>query len=66
MGEEKWRKHVWAVVAIFRTALEPDLVVLGGGNAKRLTQLPPDVRLGDNTKAFVGGFRLWDEGGTRT
>lgn len=66
LGEDKWRKHVWAVIDIFRAVLEPDRVVLGGGNAKRLALLPPGVRLGDNSRAFVGGFRLWDEGGTRT
>jgi polyphosphate glucokinase len=65
LGQEKWLKHVWAVVDIFRTALEPDTVVLGGGNAKRLTQLPPGVRLVKNTNAFAGGFRLWQEGGLK-
>jgi polyphosphate glucokinase len=34
--------------------------VLGGGNASELKELPPNVRLGDNENAFVGGFRLWD------
>ncbi|HEX7581533.1 MAG TPA: hypothetical protein VF321_00475, partial [Gaiellaceae bacterium] len=47
---------------MFAAALEPDYVVLGGGNAKKLGELPPNVRLGDNSKAFVGGFRLWDDG----
>ena len=41
-------------------------VVVGGGNAARLTSLPPGVRLGDNANAFVGGFRLWQEGGLKT
>jgi polyphosphate glucokinase len=62
IGKQKWRKHVWAVVDIFRAALEPDSVVLGGGNAKLLERLPPGVRLGENANAFVGGFRLWREG----
>ena len=66
LGEGKWRKHVWAVVELFRAALEPDTVVVGGGNAVRLTQLPPGVRLGPNANAFVGGFRLWQEGGIKT
>jgi len=63
LGTRKWRKHVWAVVAILRNALEPDSVVLGGGNANRLKRLPPGVRLGDNRNAFIGGFRLWPEAG---
>jgi polyphosphate glucokinase len=66
LGEGKWRKHVWAVVELFRAALEPDTVVVGGGNAVRLTQLPPGVRLGQNANAFMGGFRLWQEGGIKT
>jgi len=40
-------------------ALEPDYVVMGGGNARRLKELPGNVRLGDNDNAFAGGFELW-------
>jgi polyphosphate glucokinase len=40
-------------------ALEPDDVVLGGGNVKKLKELPAGCRAGDNANAFVGGFRLW-------
>jgi predicted NBD/HSP70 family sugar kinase len=42
-------------------ALEPDDVVLGGGNVKRLKELPPGCRAGDNANAFQGGFRLWEQ-----
>ncbi len=66
MGEAKWRKHVLAVVELFRTALEPDSVVIGGGNAARLADLPPGVRLGTNANAFLGGFSLWRDDGERT
>ena len=45
-----------------RTRLEPDYVVLGGGNARELGELPPNCRLGHNEDAFLGGFRLWVEG----
>jgi len=41
-------------------ALEPDDVVFGGGNSKKLKDIPPHCRLGDNANAFLGGFRLWD------
>jgi polyphosphate glucokinase len=61
-GKKKWRRHVADVVAQFIAALEPDEVVLGGGNAKELKDLPPKCRLGDNHNAFLGGFRLWEEG----
>jgi polyphosphate glucokinase len=60
-GEEKWSKHVADVVEQLIAALEPDDIVLGGGNAKLLKKLPKGCRLGDNANAFLGGFRLWTE-----
>jgi len=59
-GNKRWEKRVHKVVVALTAALEPDYVVLGGGNAKRLDELPPKARLGDNANAFKGGFRLWD------
>ncbi len=59
-GKKKWRKHVAAVVEKLAAALEPDEVVLGGGNAKLLKKLPPLCRLGDNSNAFIGGGRIWE------
>jgi polyphosphate glucokinase len=60
-GQKKWQRYVADVVARLTGALEPDDVVLGGGNAKKLTKLPPDCRMGDNANAFLGGFRLWEK-----
>jgi len=60
-GRKKWCKHVADVVQKLVAALQPDEVVLGGGNAKLLKTLPPGCRLGDNDNAFVGGFRLWSD-----
>lgn len=59
-GKKKWRENVAAVVAALTAAFEPDEVVLGGGNAKKLKALPPKARLGENADAFAGGFRLWE------
>lgn len=59
-GKKKWEKAVLEVIERLTTALEPDYVVLGGGNADKLAELPPNVRLGANTNAFLGAFRLWD------
>ncbi len=64
LGKKRWRKHVDAIVGHFIAALEPDEVVLGGGNVKVLKRLPPRCRAGDNSNAFRGGFRLWEEAGT--
>jgi polyphosphate glucokinase len=60
-GKKKWRLYVADVVALLTAALEPDDVVLGGGNIKKLKQLPPGCRAGDNGNAFLGGFRLWEK-----
>jgi len=60
-GKKKWRKHVAAIVEVLVAALEPDDVVLGGGNVKKLKELPPGCRAGDNANAFPGGFRLWED-----
>ncbi len=59
VGKRKWRRHVADVVQRLRAALEPDDLVIGGGNAKKLAKLPPGARLGKNADAFVGGFRVW-------
>jgi len=61
LGIKKWRKHVVDVVKILSAALEPDYVVLGGGNVKKIEKLPPRARRGSNEKAFVGGIRLWQD-----
>jgi hypothetical protein len=65
LGKKKWRRNVAEVVEQLKAALEADYVVLGGGNAKLLKELPPGARLGDNSTAFIGGFRLWEEPGAQ-
>jgi polyphosphate glucokinase len=64
-GKKKWRKYVMDVVEQLIAALEPDDVVLGGGNVKNLNKLPPGCRAGENANAFLGGFRLWQQTGDR-
>lgn len=59
LGKTKWRREVNAAVECLRASLEPDYIVLGGGNAKKLKALPRGCELGDNANAFLGGFRLW-------
>jgi glucose-6-phosphate isomerase len=59
-GKKKWQAHVLEEIETLRAALEPDYVVLGGGNVDHLDKLPEGVRRGDNANAFKGGFRLWE------
>jgi hypothetical protein len=59
LGKKKWRRQVNEVVQQLQSAVQADYVVLGGGNARLLKKLPSGVRLGDNSNAFQGGYRLW-------
>jgi polyphosphate glucokinase len=61
-GRRKWQASVFDVVLRLRHALIPEYVVLGGGNVRKLDELPPACRAGDNDNAFVGGIRLWEQG----
>jgi polyphosphate glucokinase len=63
-GKKQWRRDVADVVERLVAALQPSDVVLGGGNVKKLEELPPSTRLGNNANAFEGGFRLWDTQGS--
>ena len=63
VGKKKWRHYVEDVVARLVAALEPDDVVIGGGNVHRLKELPHGCRTRENSNAFRGGFRLWEEAG---
>jgi predicted NBD/HSP70 family sugar kinase len=58
-GKKKWRENVADVTARLSAALEADEVVIGGGNAKLLKELPAGARAVNNAHAFLGGYRLW-------
>jgi polyphosphate glucokinase len=61
LGKKKWRRYVAKVTAKLMDALGADYVVLGGGNSKKLKELPAGARLGKNENAFLGGFRMWEK-----
>lgn len=60
-GRKQWEKNVRKVIQLMSEAMEADYVVLGGGNAKLLKNLPEKVYLGSNDNAFKGAFMLWEE-----
>ncbi|HEX4085995.1 MAG TPA: hypothetical protein VHY22_13860 [Chthoniobacteraceae bacterium] len=62
LGQKKWEDALDDIVKIFRKAFVVDYLVIGGGNARRLTRLPKGARLGNNRNAFLGGLRLWGIG----
>jgi polyphosphate glucokinase len=59
LGEKEWKCEVLRAVALLKKSLIADYVVLGGGSAKKLQDLPDGVELGHNRNAFLGGLRLW-------
>ena len=60
LGKAAWRRVVTGVAPALMKAFLADSVVIGGGNAKKLKELPPGVRQGHNLTAFRGGFRMWN------
>jgi len=60
LGKKRWHREVFRVVEALTRALEPDYVVIGGGNLQKLDWLPDGVRAGHNGNVFLGGVRLWD------
>ncbi len=60
LGKKKWREAVLDTVERLCAALQVDYVVLGGGNAKHMSELPDNVKVGANENAFLGAFRLWE------
>lgn len=61
LGKKKWTRHVMYGLSRMLEVFSVDDVVLGGGNAKKLKDLPAGCRAGGNANAFLGGFRMWQE-----
>ncbi len=60
VGLLRWQAAVRDVVELLQRTFLPEEIVIGGGNVKFLTKLPPNVRRGANSQAFLGGERLWE------
>ncbi len=65
LGRKKWEKEVFEATKILTSALEPDYLVLGGGNVRKLRRLPPRAERGNNRNAILGGIRLWEDASPR-
>jgi len=59
LGEKNWQRDVEHALVQLKKSLIADYIVLGGGNAKKLDELPEGVERGHNRNAFLGGTRLW-------
>ena len=60
-GKKRWRQAVAEAAAMLQNALFADYVVLGGGNANEIKELPEGCRRGGNHNAYFGGLRMWDD-----
>jgi len=66
-GVKRWRRSVLDIIERLQAALVCETVLLGGGNAKLMKDLPSHVILGANSNAIDGGIKLWqDISGTTT
>lgn len=63
LGVKRWSRHVFECVIRLTKAFQLNDIVIGGGNVRKLADLPPFCRRGDNDNAFRGGFLMWEEPG---
>jgi polyphosphate glucokinase len=66
LGKKRWRRAVLDIIERLQAALVCDSVLLGGGNAKLMKDLPSHVILGANSNAIDGGLKLWEDAGIST
>jgi hypothetical protein len=59
-GEKAFRHAVSEAATTLKAAFLADYVVLGGGNAKKIDELPEGCRRGANEMAYTGGVRMWE------
>jgi predicted NBD/HSP70 family sugar kinase len=60
-GKKRWRAAVAKAATTLKAALLADYVVLGGGNADQIKELPEGCRRGGNHNAYFGGLRMWED-----
>jgi polyphosphate glucokinase len=57
----KWEKAVIETAMSLKNMFFADYVVLGGGNTKKIEELPEGCRRGGNHNAYFGGLRMWED-----
>ena len=58
---DRWKKRVAEAAETFKNAFHAEYVVIGGGNAKKLEEMPEGCRRGGNHNAYFGGLRMWED-----
>jgi polyphosphate glucokinase len=66
LGLRRWKRAVALAVQTYKEAFLADYVALGGGNVKKLNELPEGCRRAGNQYAFFGGLRMWEQGEVST
>jgi predicted NBD/HSP70 family sugar kinase len=61
LGQRRWLKAVHRSVDILQDTFHPDITVLGGGNAKLIEPMPSGCRRVENSSAYRGAERMWEE-----
>lgn len=60
-GPKRWKRAAVEAAKTLKDAFQADYVVIGGGNAKKLEELPEGVRRGSNENAYFGGLKMWPD-----
>ena len=58
---DRWKRRAAEAAIAFKAAFEAEYVVIGGGNAKKLEEMPEGCRRGGNHNAYFGGLRMWED-----
>src|SRR5690242_15748882 len=58
---DRWKKRVAEAAIAFKNAFHAAYVVIGGGNSKKLEEMPEGCRRGGNHNAYFGGLRMWED-----
>lgn len=61
IGNKRWLERVAEVFAQLEPIFNYDRLFVGGGNAKRLDELPAKVHFFENVEGLAGGVRLWED-----
>jgi polyphosphate glucokinase len=59
-GKKKWNRRVLRTIAVVDELLNYDVLYIGGGNARHLSDLPKSVKIASNDYGITGGIHLWD------
>jgi polyphosphate glucokinase len=61
-GKKKWNRRLARAIATLAATFNYDSLLIGGGNARKITlELPPRVRIVSNEAGLLGGIALWRE-----